>query len=417
MFVVKNLLSRIMSIDAIRRQSIVSLVWQVALTAIGFVSTIYIAHAAGASVLGGYFLFLAYLNIIDQIANGGFGEAAIKRISEGEEQDAYFSAFVVLRSFFVTLVIIILIALRSHFVDLNDAGIFTWLILALIVGLFSWAVSSGISGRGKIGIAETARFMNNLSRVIVQVIAVFLGYGVMGLAGGFVVGILIGSLVQLRFFDLHFVRFEWRHIKSLATFSLWVFLISTGVTVFSTVDIVMIGYYLNNSDVGVYRVILQFTLLTTFATVALRSTLYPRVSRWSKTKENRLIEESLARAITYSLVLAIPMSMGGFLLGDKLLYYLYGAEFEQGYMTMIVLFMVQIVNIFSFFFTTYLTALDNLKDLFKVTVVAVLANVALNASLIPIIGILGAAIATFITMGLNAVFGIADAIKKTDNPG
>ena len=406
MFGLNRIYSRIMSIDAIQRQSIVSLIWHIALTFIGFLSTMYFAQKVGASVLGGYFLFLAYLTTIGLVTDGGFGVAAIKRISEGEEQDAYFSAFVVLRSLFVTVVIIALVNTRNYFVDLNEAGTFIWLILALVVSLLYGAVSGGMQGCGKIGIQATGGFINNISRIIVQVVAVFLGFGVAGLAGGFVVGMFVGFIVQLRFFDLRFVRFGWRHLKSLSTFSLWVFLISGGTIVFSTADTVMIGYYLGNADVGVYRVVLQFTSLAAFTTVALRSSLYPRVSRWGKTGETGLIEESLSRAFTYSLVLAIPMFAGGVLLGDKLLYYFYGSEFGQGYMTMVVLFIVQIVNISQFFFTSYLSALDHLKDLFKITVVSVVANIALNATLIPVIGIAGAAIATLVTMGLNAVMAL-----------
>ena len=396
-----------MSIDAIKRQSIVSLIWQIAFTFIGFLSTIYFAHTVGASVLGGYFLFIAYLTIINLMADGGFGDAAIKRISEGEEQDEYFSAFVILRFVFVMLVTVVLIAFRRYFVDLNDSGTFIWLILALIVGIFYGAVSSGILGRAKMGIDATATFINNISRVIIQVITVALGYGVAGLAGGFVAGLLVSSLIKLHFFDLHFVPFRWKHIKSLATFSVWIFLISSGVIVFSTADTIMIGYFLSNADVGVYRIVLQFTLMATFMTVVLRSTLYPRVSRWGKIGDTSLIEASLSRAFTYSLILAVPMAMGGFLLGDKLLYYFYGADFAEGYITMIVLFVVQIINIFSYFFATYLTAMDRLKYLFKVTVVSVAANIALNALLIPLIGILGAAIATLVTMGLSAVLSMS----------
>ncbi len=395
-----------MAIEPIQRQSIVSLVWQIALTFIGFLSTMYFAHTVGASVLGGYFLFLAYFSIIGLMTDGGFGGAAIKRISEGEEQDAYFSAFVVLRSVFVTMVVVALIAFRNYFVDLNDAGTFIWLLLALIISLLYGAISGGMQGCGKIGIQATAGFINNVSRIIIQVVAVFFGFGVAGLAGGFVVGMFVGSIVQLRFFDLRFVRFGWEHIKSLSTFSLWVFLISGGGIVFMYSDTIMIGYFLNNADVGVYRIVLQFTSLAAFTTNALRSTLWPRVSRWGKTGEMGLIEESLSRAFTYSLVLAIPMFAGGVLLGDKLLYYFYGAEFGRGYITMVVLFIVQIVNIFQFFFTSYLSALDHLKDLFKITVVAVAANIALNAILIPMIGIAGAAIATLVTMGLNAVLAL-----------
>ena len=402
MFKLKTFFSRIMSIEPIRRQSIVSLIWQIAFTFIGFLSTMYFARAVGAEVLGAYFLFVAYFSIIGLMTDGGFGGAAVKRISEGEEPDAYFSAFVVLRSVFVTVVITALLALRGYFVDLDGAGTFTWLLLALVVSLLHGTVTSGIIGRGKIGINATAGFINNVSRILIQIVAVFLGYGVAGLAGGFVLGMLVGSIVALRFFNLHFVRFGWRHLKSLSSFSFWLFLISGGGLVFMYSDSVMIGYFMGNADVGVYRVIFQFTLLATFTTTALRSTLWPRVSRWDKISETELIEESLSRAFTYSLILAMPLFVGGALLGDRLLYFFYGVDFVN-YTTLMILFIIQIVNIFQSFFITYLSAMNQLKELFKITVVAVIANIALNAALIPAMGISGAAVATLVTMALNAV--------------
>lgn len=398
MFKLNTVFSRIMGIGTIQRQSLVSLTWQVALTFIGFLSTMYFAHTVGASVMGGYFLILAYLGIIYMATDGGFGGAAVKRISEGGEPDAYFSAFVVLRSFFVIVVVIALIVFRSYFVDLNDAGTFIWLLLALIISQLYGAILGGMQGRGKIGIQTTAGFINNIICIIVQVVSIFMGFGVAGLVGGYIVGMFVGSIIQLRFLDLHFVRFGWAHVKSLSIYSLWIFLISGGEIVFLTADTVMIGYYLNNTEVGVYRIMLQFTILAAFTTNALRSPLYPKVSRWGKIGETDLIEESLSRALTYSLVLAIPVFAGGVLLGDKLLYYFYGAEFGRGYMTMVVLFLVQIVNVFQFFFTTYLSALGHIKNMFKFTAVAVAVNIVLNAALIPVIGIVGAAIATLITM-------------------
>jgi len=380
----------------------VSLVWQIAFTFIGFLSTMYFARVVGAGVLGAYFLFVAYFSIIGLMTDGGFGVAAIKRISEGKEQDAYFSAFVVLRSVFVTVVLVALITLRGYFVDLDSAGTFIWLLVALVVSVLYGVVSGGIAGRGKIGINATAGFVNNVSRILVQVVAVFLGYGVAGLAGGFVVGMFVGSIVQLRFFDLHFVRFSWRHLKSLSSFSFWAFLVSGGGLVFMYSDSVMIGYFLNNADVGVYRIIFQFTTLAAFTTSALLFTLRPRVSRWDKIGETGLIEESLSRAFTYSLILALPLFVGGALLGDRLLYFFYGADFVS-YTTLMILFFVQIVNIFHSFFTTYLSAMDQIKELSKITVVAVVANIALNAALIPMMGISGAAVATLATMSLNAI--------------
>lgn len=362
----------------------------------------YFAHAVGAGVLGAYFLFLAYYNIIGLMTDGGFGGAAIKRISEGEEQDAYFSAFFILRSVFVTTVVVVLFAFRSYFVDLDNAGTFVWLLVALGASLLHGTISNGITGCGKIGISATAGFIGSVSQITVQVVAVFLGYGVAGLAGGFIAGALVGAIVQLRFFDLCFVRFGWRHLKSLSSFSFWSFLVSGGSLVFMYSDTVMIGYFLNNADVGVYRVIFQFTALAAFTTSALHGTLWPRVSRWDKIGETELIEESLSRAFTYSLILAIPLFIGGALLGDKLLYYFYGADFVN-YTTLMILFTVQIVNIFQYFLTTYLSAMNQVKEVFKITAVAVVANITLNAKLIPVMGISGAAVATLVTMTLNAI--------------
>ena len=403
MFKLNTFFSRIMSIGAVQRQSIVSLFWQIAFTFIAFFSTVYFAHALGASILGAYFLFVTYYSIISMFTDGGFGGAAIKRISEGEEQDAYFSAFVVLRLLFVIAIVFVLIAFRRYFVDFNDAGLFIWLPLALITSLLFGSVSSGIAGSGKMGICATGNFINDVSRILIQVIMVILGYGAGGLAGGFVVGMIVGAILELRFLDLNFVRFGWRHIKSLSTFSFWSFLTSGGFMVFAHADTVVIGYYLSNADVGVYQIALRIVAMATFTTVALRSTLWPKVSRWGKMGEIKLIEESLSRAFSYSFILAVPVVVGGILLGDRLLYFLYGAEFVRGYIALVILLIVQIVNIFQFFFNSYLSALDRIKDSFKVTMIAATANIVLNLILIPLIGLEGAAVATLFTMILNAI--------------
>ncbi len=144
----------------------------------------YFAHTIGAGILGAYFLFMAYLGIFGMIGDVGLGGAAIKRISEGEEQDAYFSAFFILRFIFLTISILFAIVFNSKFVDLVNAGLFIWILLALFISIFYQTLTIGISGLGKIGVQQTCGFVESVSRIIVQVIAVFLGFEAAGLAGG-----------------------------------------------------------------------------------------------------------------------------------------------------------------------------------------------------------------------------------------
>jgi len=99
------------------------------------------------------------------------------------------------------------------------------------------------------------------------------------------------------------------------------------------------------------------------------------------------------------------------LLGDKLLYFFYGAEFADGYFALILLLIVQVISIFQYLFSTYLNALDRVKFTFKVTLIAAAANVVLNFILIPIIGVAGAAAATLVTILLNA-FLVRNELSK-----
>jgi O-antigen/teichoic acid export membrane protein len=100
----------------------------------------------------------------------------------------------------------------------------------------------------------------------------------------------------------------------------------------------------------------------------LGSVLYPKISNWGAQGQITEIEHSLARAWTYSLFLAIPTCIGGWILGDKLLYYLYGASFISGASALFFLLLVQIVNVFMFLGTMSLTALNQPKKAFLVTV-------------------------------------------------
>ncbi len=137
--------------------------------------------------------------------------------------------------------------------------------------------------------------------------------------------------------------------------------------------------------------------------MAFHTVLYPKISNWGVKGQLTEIENSLARAYTYSLFLAIPTCVGGWILGENLLYYLYGAPFVAGTSALFFLLLVQIVNIFMYLGTMSLAALDRPKDAFWITALASFANILFDIALIPVIGITGAAVATLIAMTINAL--------------
>ncbi|NLN44130.1 MAG: oligosaccharide flippase family protein, partial [Methanosarcina sp.] len=169
----------------------------------------------GESVLGAYFLFLAYFNTLNLIFDGGLGGAIVKRISEGREIDEHFTAAFVMRILLVGISIILIIFARPILENIDRSGVSSWLFIALIIGIFWSSVSNGNYGSGKVGLNQTCGFINSASCVVFQVIAVYLGYGVNGLAGGFIFGMIAATIIGFRFLDLRIKRFNAGHLKSI----------------------------------------------------------------------------------------------------------------------------------------------------------------------------------------------------------
>jgi O-antigen/teichoic acid export membrane protein len=392
-----------MDIGPVRRHSLIAFISSIGVTVIGFFATIYIAHNAGATALGGFFLLIAYVGIIGLFTDGGISGAALQRISEGDSPGEYFSAHAVVRCILLAATLTILIAIRPIFVDLNQSGLFLWLLAALVVSTAAGIISTGVYGSGKVGILQIADLANNIIRVIVQVIAVYLGYSVGGLAAGFIAGIIAGLLINQRVLSMKIVRFGRRNIRGLIAFSGWAFFSGLIGALMGYADTILVGYFLSNSEIGIYRTSFQLATIALFVMIALRTALYPKIASWMKGGETGSIETALARAITYSLALAVPAACGAWVLGSSLLYYLYGASFVAAGPALSLLFMVEIVTVFLSLETMCLGALNLPKSVFVVTAIGATATILLDILLIPVFGITGAALALLIGTGIFAL--------------
>ncbi|MDO8873162.1 MAG: oligosaccharide flippase family protein [Methanoregula sp.] len=382
----------------IQRHGTMYLISSMGITIIGFLATIFYAHWIGAAVLGAYFLFLSFFSILGFITDLGIGCAGTQRICEGKDPDSFFTASLVLRIGIYALLVLGLIIFQDRFVDLNQTGLF-W-VLILVVGITTLQTSLGIAigASNRLGLAASTTLINNIARIVVQVIAVFLGYQVYGLIGGLVVGILLELIIQFKFIDYHLKKFNWSHVKSLLSFSSWATLISAGTTLFDNIPLILIAYFLSVSDVGIYGVCSTFSFFALFISTALVNTLYVKVSRWNAQKDMSAIAISLSRATTYSLIFALPILTGGILLGYNLLYYLYGASFATGATALIIIIAMRVIQSILNLYTNFLMATDHAKQAVVGILAGVSANIILCIMLLPHIGIAGAAIGALVNV-------------------
>lgn len=392
-----------MAVSPVRRQSLIGLFATIGSTLLGFAATVYIAHAAGAEALGAFYLLSAYLGFLLLASDPGLGGAAAQRIAERDEPAAHFSAYAAVRAGLALAVAAGLVASGPLLVDLGSSGLVPWLALALLAATLAGIVATGVWATGQAGVGQTAELVGVGARVAVQVAGVAAGYGAAGLAGGLVAGTVAAALVNLRFLPLRLTRFGARHLASLAPFALWSFLITLVAVVSANADTVLIGYLLSDREVALYRIPLQLAALAVLSTMPLRASLAPRIAGWTRAGALGEAADALARAWTFALLLAVPAAVGGLLLADRLLYFLYGADFAGAATALALLLVAQLVSVGSLLEGMALSAVGRPRGAFAAAGAGAVVLVLGDLVMIPAYGVTGAAMALLVSTAVATV--------------
>ncbi len=203
------------------------------------------------------------------------------------------------------------------------------------------------------------------------------------------------------------------NIKLHLTVGLPLFLSGLTYTFIHIGDRYIIGYYKDIAQVGIYAGIYTFATVAFLGiSEAIFITLLPTLSKfWEK---NKIKEASFYTSylLKYYFILGIPMVFGLTAVSKNLLLVLSNQDFiEFWYIMPIIAFGIFIFQ--GFGISDYVFILTKKTIIvFYLTLVAVMENIILNIILIPIMGILGAAIASLVTYLTYSVIIFILARKK-----
>lgn len=378
----------------VQRHGTMYLISTIGITLVGFLATMFYAHWIGPEILGDYFIFLSYYAITGLFIDLGVAYAASYYICQGRDQDEYFTAGLVIRILLWVGVSSVLLALSSHFGDLEKTGLIWALVVVLGISTLINSFGTAISSSNRLGLAASVSLIDNITRIVVQVTAVFMGFQLYGLIGGLVLGMLIEIVLFIRYIDYRLKKFSWSHVKSIFSFSSWAFLSTTCAILMDNTNLPLIAYFMSRADAGIYGVCWTFSAFTLFISTALCNTLGIKVSRWKSAGDWNAITIALSRSSTYALILAIPMLIGGALLGEPLLYYLYGASFATGALALVIVIGARVMQSLFQIYSQFLLAIGNVRYQFFGLFSGFIVSVPLAVALIPIWGIAGAATAS-----------------------
>lgn len=204
------------------------------------------------------------------------------------------------------------------------------------------------------------------------------------------------KFVALDFTNLQFKR----HIKPLLVLALSVFLSS----VYSKVDVTMLGIMATESAIGLYNNAHRIIEMIVTVCTAISAVLLPRLTYYYEHDKEKL-NELLEKGIKVLSFISFPICIGLFVLAPDLMLILFGESFLPGSVTVRIFAVLIIIQSFgSLLCYQIIIATGNEKKRLPAYLASAIINIIFNAILIPNMAQNGAAIASIISeFVVNAV--------------
>lgn len=255
-------------------------------------------------------------------------------------------------------------------------------------------------------LSEPLKLLNQIVFSVSAITLVYLNFGVPGVLMSHILGnltfVLLGIYYLKDKIDLAAVFdmiTDTLPKQKVFTYGLNSTVLTLVIVSFYQVDILMLQRFETTNQVGYYKAALVLVEFLWFAPQSLQRVLIQSVSDYWENANMKQLADLSARTIQYALLLSSLLGLGlGFLADDFIPLY-FGSEYISSVEPLLILLPGTIGFGISRPLIGIIQARDNITPLIWATAGSAALNLALNYVLIPIYGIIGAAIATSIGYG------------------
>jgi O-antigen/teichoic acid export membrane protein len=339
---------------------------------------------------------LSFVGLFVILGDLGLNTLSLRELSKNNSLiQKYFSKLFPLKVFLslvFTLIMGIIILLINKSLIVKQILFLT--IIIMVISIFSNFYLTFFQAKQKLQYRSIFEVLNKLFYVLFIFLFIYLNKGVIGITLANILMNIFG-LVFLFFSLFKYVKFKINlDIKFIKKQVIRAFPFALGI-VFTNLyfhfDKILISFMIDEYAVGLYAIgytlyVFLFNVLSIFSV-----TFFPVISIYSfKEKLKSIINKYLYIILLFS----TPLALGGIFLAKELIILIFGSVYVPGvvaFRVILVFFLVASIN-------SVLTAIlynHNLeKFVLKYRIIATITNILLNLIIIPIFGIIGAALTT-----------------------
>jgi len=215
--------------------------------------------------------------------------------------------------------------------------------------------------------------------------------------GGNVVGVMFLIYIFIKYFGKIRLKFNFSLSKNLMKKALPMGTAIIMTQIYYNFDTVMLGFMKEDRVVGWYNAAYKIILFIWAFIPLFVDTIFPLMSRYYKESKEKL--KTLISSSTRLLsTIALPIGVGGTILAKPIMNFLYpGGKFDNGIIVFqILIWSIVIISVRCIYEQSFL-ACDREKRYLLGVIIGAITNIGLNAILIPLFSLTGAAIATVIS--------------------
>ncbi len=377
---------------------------------LGFLQLPILTKGLGANLYGTWSLINAAISFIIPLAVLGFGDAILRFLAAEKDTgriredflSALFSTVLVSGIAFALLMFFLSDYLAVHIFNGIESSYYIKLASILVpLGCISGLDSAYLITFRKIGLLATFTVAQSVVNVGMIYLSLRFGYRLNGVIMATIVVSLLFHLtllfIILKQIGFRFPRFS--HLKSFLSYGLPLTPASAIFWVINSSDRYLISYFIGVSAVGIYSAAHTIGWYASFLVTPITVLLFPTIAK--SYDENNLSEARnfLKYSFKYFMMVAIPSAFGLSILAKPILQVLTTPEFAVG--NLVVLFVSFKAVLMGFYeISRYIIQLvKKTRLILMLLTISAVLSIVLNILLIPLMGILGAAVASLITYG------------------
>ncbi len=369
---------------------------------------IFAARFLGVNEFGVFNYVLTFAGIFTIFSDIGLNTILTREIAKQKDEkveNQIFSTIFSLKIILLILTSLILIFIAPHFAKIEKAkAILPFMaLLTLIDGIRDFS-SSYFRGKEKMEYEALLISSSNLTIALIGFFILTLKPEAKTLALAYTFSSGTGMLLGLYLLRNKFKKFFYFINKELIPFilksSLPIALVAVIGVLLTQIDIIMLGFFKTEKEVGIYSAAQKIIILLYVLPAILTNVFFPIFSKLVHNNENEKNKKILENALKINFILALPLILGGLILSNQIIKFLYTTT----YLESVIPFQILILTILPVFLgnilTVFLMAHNQQKKIAQNTVIGSISNIFLNFFLIKLFSIFGAALATLISQSL-----------------